>query len=203
MRDELIPVVDVLPLTPELVRTCNEAASVALSGDGTCSLENVAISCFASEACARGQSPLMDLAALVSSRHSFVALHEGNFVGCVSAHPCRLAHVVRLFPDLCFGPEDLLLSNLCVAHACRGQPFRAGRKLIETVLDVAPANLYLLVALGPCLEERSANLRRMYAHLGFREVVACERAVLMRYEAHPRPNRPTCGDTNATSTRYP
>ena len=79
----------VLPLTPALAATLRAQADRALNGDGSCSLEAMTTSCFASEKL-RGQP--LGAAARHDARaaHKFVAVDgAGDFVGCVTAAPSR------------------------------------------------------------------------------------------------------------------
>lgn len=189
--------VRVVPLSGELASRLRAQAAVAINGDGSCSLKTMTTSCFASETCASGLSPLQ-LDELLASPHAYVAvadvtpegapLREDAFVGCVSAAPAREARLKTLFPDLSDVPSGaLVLSNLCVAEAYRGHSL--GRKLVETVLALRAPRTYLLIArdgehhanpeVARAFASRVPRLRATYAKLRFHPVCECARAVLL------------------------
>ena len=196
--------VRVVRLTPELATRLKAQAAVALNGDGSCSLNAMTTSCFASENCAHGggrrQSSALQLDALLTQPHAFVAVSdlapdgttrhaEDAFVGCVSCGPARHSIAARLFPRTEFADTAHVLSNLCVASEYRKH--HVGRRLVDAVVGVGGAaqNTYLLVARGtdatPALAEafrdRVARLRATYAKLDFAHEDECDHALLLRH----------------------
>jgi GNAT superfamily N-acetyltransferase len=196
--------VRVVRLTPELAAALKAQAAVALNGDGSCSLQAMRTSCFASENCAHGggsqRHSAMQLDVLLSQPHAFVAvsdvapdgttrLAEDAFVGCVSCGPARHSYAARLFPQTAFSAHAHVLSNLCVASDYRGH--NVGRRLVDAVVGVGdvPQNTYLLVARGSeqtpelaeAFRDRVARLRATYAKLDFAHECECEHAHLFRH----------------------
>ena len=82
---------EIVHLTPELLITFQEDAKRALVGDGSCSVDNVAISCFASELCSCNRNPQsLELSSLMDFPIRLVAVRENVFVGCVVAEKGRV-----------------------------------------------------------------------------------------------------------------
>ena len=176
----------VAPLTAELAAQMRVEAALALEGDGSCSLEAMTTSCFASERCSMGQSGLQ-LDMLLTQPHAFVAVDAAatdargprRFVGCVSAAPVGASSLH--FPAHAFEPDALMLSNLCVADRYRG--LGVGRKLMQAIFDLKPPVVYLMIAahglahrdpqVARAFEARVARLRKTYARLAFHEVPRC------------------------------
>lgn len=189
-----------LPLTADLCRTLERSASEALNGKSrTCALEEMDISCFASEYCALGRPPSMQLSDLYGQRHAFAAvadvdtdgyrgLTDNRFVGCVSAAPPHDVLLVE-FPFLC--PKCLIISNLCVAEAYRR--LGAGRQLLQRILELQEENVYLLVirsadGLGTpmpgaaeALGRRVTRLLTTYKKVSFHPVASSKSMHLLRY----------------------
>jgi GNAT superfamily N-acetyltransferase len=186
--------VGVFPLTGPLAEILNLQGSVALCGDGSCSIENMDSSCFASERCARGLSADMQLRELLAAPHAFVACTDSDlddpyvavpeglrFLGCISAGPTTSLR--GLFPFI--EEHSLLLSNLCTSVACRKRGI--GRRLIAQVTAICE-NVYLLIAKpsGPnadvarAFERRVARLFETYGHLSFHKCGECDFAHLLK-----------------------
>ena len=197
-------------LTPTLLDHLRAQASVALNGDGTCSLENMEISCFASEFCSANTFPSMDLEHLRACLYAFVAVTDMvpqeyagfsdggvRFIGCVSANPpCKRA--TNLLPHM--NIDALVISNLCVAPAYR--TLGVGRRLIESILNLRAPDTFLMVARGPdesndasgdllnIFDQRVPRLVAMYEQRGFRQINADRHAVLLQYvNAHKKKTR--------------
>ena len=189
----------IVPLCDEISREIKINASKALNGDGTCSLTNMHSSCFASETCAHGLTPSMQLDSLQKDMYAFVAIcdiqpdgfrgltnNSYDFVGCVSASTPS-PHMKTLFPQL--NDECLVISNLCVAEAYRR--FGVGKMLIECVHNVQNnTNCYLLVAkniskhdlnLSVVFDKRVDRLMKTYSKLSFTPVYECEQAFLLQH----------------------
>lgn len=178
----------VCDLTPELASEIAHGASAALNGRDTlqpCSLKNMNESCFASEACNRGDTPRMQLSGMLSSPIKVVGvLRRGNkrdFVGCVCAAPASPFHL-SMFP---YVQGYMVLSNLCVdlAHRKHGM----GRTLVDEVRRQArPQVVHLFVAkpmrddVKECFRDRVARLRATYEKLDFELIDECPKALLFK-----------------------
>jgi GNAT superfamily N-acetyltransferase len=189
----------IVPLCDKISMEIKINASKALNGDGTCSLTNMHSSCFASETCAHGLTPSMQLDNLQKDMYAFVAVcdiqpdgfrgltnNSYDFVGCVSAsNPST--HMKTLFPQL--NDECLVISNLCVAEAYRR--FGVGKMLIERVNTFKKdKNCYLFVAkninkndpnLSVIFDKRVDRLMKTYSRLSFTPVCECEHAFLLQH----------------------
>ncbi len=192
----------IFELTDALVDKYERTAAKAFNGDGTCSLENMNRSCFASEFCAQGNTPAMQLRTLLHNRYSLVAvtdvLPDGSgalfnpsyfFVGCVSANPPSF-EARRLFPRL---PEDcIVISNLCVEDVYRG--IGVGKRLIQAVLTKYKNDqCYLIVMkkghvwnydIENVFENRVHRLLKTYAQLFFTPCCECHEGILLRYNVN-------------------
>lgn len=173
MLDE-IRQMKIVPLTCELCDKFAQQASNALIGDGTCSLENIQTSCFASELCAKHRPLTMRLRNMLFCKHTFVALNDDThtFVGCVTAD-LAASTLCTLFPGISHTSTSLLLSNLCVDKGLRRQG--AGRMLVDAVTALSP-DLFLLVQRAQPTHDTTffssqsrseAKLKSWYASLGF------------------------------------
>ena len=192
----------IVPLTAELASQLNGEAALALNGDGTCSLEAMRTSCFASELCGQGGSA-MQLDQLLGAPHKWVALSDRGpdgepldrqaFVGCVSAGSHH--HARSMFRLHEFEPDSLVLSNLCVHSKYRNRRelgdrnLHVGRKLVQKVLDLGAPKIYLMIARDPggdastVFASRVPMLQAVYSNLGFHECGECQRAFLLRHGA--------------------
>ena len=161
-----------------------------LHGDGSCSLQTMTTSCFASERCANGPGSLeTTIADVASGEIAFVALSdvepdsfravsepEGfRFVGCVSGSQ-GMPGAFRGNPSLKDCDECMVLYNLCVAEEYRKHG--VGQKLIQHMVDHTNMTLYLLVRrydgpdenLSRVFRDRTDQLRKFYTKHGFQEV---------------------------------
>ena len=107
---------------------------------------------------------------------AFVALDDADhFRGCVRADRAR-GTVGAHFPYARVGPDDLLLSSLCVDHTRRGGG--VGRQLVDAVVAAAgAADTQLFIA--KLSEAHVARLRGVYAAFGFEYCGETARYVLM------------------------
>ena len=186
----VVPRVRIVPLTTELARLHDTAASACLVGDRTCSLDNMRRSCFASELCAQSRPLHMSLRSFVGAPLALVALvreDDGgeSFGGCVCAGaPEGFRALFSQLDD----KRDVVLSNLCVSEARRG--LGIGRALLERTREWAMGRpLYLTVARAAsatdadvvtAFEERVARLIETYERCRFRQCASCAEALLLR-----------------------
>lgn len=156
-------------LTPQLAKMLEKEAAEALNGDGSCSIDNMEKSCFASETCSDSRFPDLSLEVMLAAQYAFVAMKGSMFLGCVTANTPR-AHMKQFLPQ-----NVLLLSNLCVAYKARGQ--KVGKRLVDTIKQVAKETaktLCLTVArsenavLRSVFQARESRLHNTYTHCGFR-----------------------------------
>lgn len=188
--------VRIVPLTRALATHYRGSSRSALSGDGSCSLENMRDSCFASEACNRRSTPCMTIEDLLSAKIAFVAVDGDHFVGCVSASDS--SSLCYDFPH-CRSTEGLLLSNLCVSKPYRR--YGVGKLLIAAVVAKASPSTYLLVArvrdheqagmpeervqeqvqMRKVFEERVQRLFATYRKLSFENIGTSDTAFLFQY----------------------
>ncbi|MAT10956.1 MAG: hypothetical protein CMM02_08105 [Rhodopirellula sp.] len=175
---------EIVHLTPELLITFQEDAKRALVGDGSCSLDNVAISCFASELCSCNRNPQsLELSSLMDFPIRLVAVRENVFVGCVAAGPLRDVPNSLLRRVGCKS-SDLFVVSLCVASDARNGGI--GRLLLDGVRRAAPSSdLYLTTrkmsdgsdtALDQFHRERLIRQHRFYTSEGFVEKVCPDQA---------------------------
>ena len=183
MRESDVPVYHIRTLTPELAASVRGEMLAALNGDGSCSLDNQRVSCFASESCARGARPPATTFEASPTTHAFAALDgAGHLLGCVRATPARGGMIQALFPPIALGERDLLLSSLCVAHAWRKKGI--GATLVRQVLSVdAAADVYLCIA--RLNDKHVDKLLKIYGDLGFSRCGVSERYILMCHPATP------------------
>lgn len=168
-------------LNPELLDRLQYEARRALNGDGSCSLENMQVSCFASERCANGDDRIMELRDIYqSSWMAYVALREGShFCGCVSVTQASSSPTLaKYFPlqKLVF-PDALLLSNLCASYSERG--IGLGSRLVYKIL-AHKKPVYLLVSkiglahsnedIVTAYSKRVPKLKDIYKSMGFKIV---------------------------------
>lgn len=167
-------------LTPELARQHSVACKRSWNGNHTCSIDNMQMSCFASEGCNQGSRSgysSFELSSLLGNQIKLLVTNESNaFVGCVSANPCvQESHLSFLFPHTRFDPESILLSNFCVAHTERGKG--TARAVVRRLLASYP-KLYAMVSLPVSndpevrrfMTSRAKGLEKVYGKMGF-EVV--------------------------------
>lgn len=183
----------VVPLTPELATLLHADAQRALRGDGTCTLDNMTVSCFAAEHCMQGNHAGEGiLRSLLHDGYSFVCIDDTHtppkFVGCAKASLCP-QYIAHKFP--CHQrPDGLVLFSLCVDERYRRQ--RVGARLIERVLEVGRRTrlpVFLLVArgcgaTGECMlafQARVLRLRETYTHLGWQEQCECDEYILFKH----------------------
>ena len=192
-----------------LAERMRKSADVSINGNGTCSLDTMRNSCFASEMCAAGSSRRMQLHDLLSAKHAFVydEGRDGDFVGCVSADCCN-EHVEDMFAPYEFERNALIISNLCVSNEKRKS--NIGTLLMERAMqENASGPCYVLVSLGfvePSVastirdsvrctfDKRVHGLLAFYKTLGFEPVAKCDRAYLMRHS----PTAPAPPNTSET-----
>ena len=187
----------VVPLTAELAEMLHEDSQQALGGDGSCTLRNMNVSCFAAEHCAKGgHGTSSTLRSLLGGGYAFVCIDDTysppRFVGCVQAKLCP-SYVAAMFPpDL--RPRGLVLFSLCVDDRYRRQ--HVGARLVQRVLDVgceAGLSVHLLVdkgrsATGECVaafHDRVPRLRETYARLGWAEECESDDYILFRQPRGP------------------
>lgn len=166
---------EIVFLSQERLAEFREEAKRALVGDGTCSLQNTSISCFASELCACKRNPQsLELSSLMDYPIRLIAVLDGHFVGCVAAGP------LRDVPDASLrraarNPSDMFVVSLCVASDARNGGI--GRLLLDGVRRAAPkADLFLTTrimsddndsTLRQFYRERLARQHRFYTSEGF------------------------------------
>lgn len=183
----------VYPLDYHLAVKFDREADRAWSGNHSCSLENMEMSCFASEGCNSRSScaetfHLRDLL----NNHTKVIYTDHNrqfFQGCASAHPCEdSSGLLMSFPNHAFKTGAFLVSNLCVSHQNRGHGI--AKEILSHVRRQC-GTVYVLVALPSksssaevysFMDTRSRNLISIYKNMGFVECDRCERSVLL---CHP------------------
>ena len=119
MKQRIMPV---LHLTSSLAQKYDEKSREAFIGDGTCSLQNMELSCFASESCNQNRRNLtFQLKNLMNEDLSLIYVHNDTFLGCLSAHRTDASSALQiLFPYLNPESGSVLVSNLCVSSASRG-----------------------------------------------------------------------------------
>ena len=120
-------IVEIIPLTPQIIdKEAQLGFERAFNGDGTCSAENIALSCFAGEACAECQSgknlavPRLSRIATFPIAYLARDLLTGSFLGCATGEEKTEA-----------GSRSIYVSNLCVAHESRG--LGVGRKILDRI----------------------------------------------------------------------
>lgn len=187
--------VNILVLTPEIARKYKDEARRCLVGDRTCSLQNMRKSCFAIELCdgkrSTGSVGDLDLSALLSYRHAFVAVgfDTNCFMGCISIDDAASSHVLtRGAAGPCELEEgDGFIGNLCVSDEHRAQ--HVGTRLVNHAC-LMYSRAWLSVRTehggddegGRMLGDRKRGLVGYYESLGFRERShsRCGKFVLMR-----------------------
>lgn len=180
-------------LTPDLARKHAAACKQSWNGNQTCSIDNMQMSCFASEGCNRGNrsgSNAFELRSLLSSQIKLVVTNEaGVFVGCVSANACtNESHLSFLFPQTRFDPGSVLLSNLCVNQSERG---KGVARTIVLHLRKSHPKLYALIALPvstdpdvrKVMTSRAEGLKTAYGKMGFAVVGHHANYLLLKHTA--------------------
>ena len=186
----------IVPLTLDLANALHGDADHALNGNGTCTRENMHVSCFAAERCANGCNGrnvyLHSL--LEGSYYAFVCIDDTDatlrFVGCVSASLCS-REIAELFSPS-KRPDGLMLFNLCVDNRYRRQG--VGARLMDCILQVGRKHrlpVFLLVTQGfetegACnlvFSERVPRLREMYTRNGWEEHSVCDKYILFRHSS--------------------
>lgn len=181
MREGQEGVVIVIPTSPsDIPPNVYEESSRILTGDGTCSKENMNVSCFASERCGKDGGDrihAMSLHDMKNSTYSVVSydMHRGNmFVGCATAEP--VAMCVAMYPMLDLNPQGHVIFNLCVNNEYRG--CRMGPRLIHRLRQaIGCGPTYVFVSrsgIDSCnlvtaevMETRIARLLHFYKSNGF------------------------------------
>lgn len=146
-------------------------------GDGTCSLSNLKVACFASERCNRANAFETGPRTMASmAKNTFVTLdtHTGDVIAFASMVPmsqCR-------FLNMSHTPSSgMFVSNLCVRESVRSNGH--GRRLLEHLCKRSPDSTFLAVrrvdedASGEVKEfmrTRSEKLLNMYKKLSFKVV---------------------------------
>ena len=172
MKQRIMPV---LHLTSSLAQKYDEKSREAFIGDGTCSLQNMELSCFASESCNQNRRNLtFQLKNLMNEDLSLIYVHNDTFLGCLSAHRTDASSALQiLFPYLNPESGSVLVSNLCVSSASRGEG--VCKKLMEEILRHFNT-IYVLVQremtrdlhVNKFMKNRSQNLLIVYEKLNFR-----------------------------------
>lgn len=144
-------------------------------GDGTCSLGNMEVACFASERCSRpnatGTGPRTMSGA---AKNTYVTLRGDDVVAFASMIP--MAH--SRFLNLTHPPrEGVLLSNLCVRAGDRSHGH--GRRMLEYLVARSSAPVYVAVRrpdpqapkeTQAFMQSRSEGLLRTYRKWSFETV---------------------------------
>lgn len=177
----------VLDLTPQLAKAHDARAVKAFVGDGTCSLENMETSCFASESCNRGSHRLsFSLDDLIRNDLKLVCVEGDTFHGCLSAQKAEDSTALKiLFPNLKIVPNSVLVSNLCVALVSRGKG--VCKSLLREIFR-KHSTVYVLVAreksynshINTFMQNRSQNLVKLYRRLHFEMIDATPEFYVMR-----------------------
>ena len=179
----------VLDLTFEVTRKCEKQMRQSFIGDGTCSLENMELSCFASEGCNHNTSLTFDMNDYLNQDVKLVAMQDEVFLGCLTASKLSMSFALKIhFPHLQPRCDSILVSNLCVSSHARG---RGVCKAMLHEVFRRHKTIYLLIARPLCINEvtrrlmteRSANLVKMYTHLGFHMVDENPHFYLMEQES--------------------
>ena len=155
------------------------SVSQMLVGDKTCSLDNMNVSCFASERCnssrafSTGDMNSIDMANGALDTYALVC--DAAVLAVATTH--RMSNCGFLGMRSSVHPDDVLLANLCVNQAKRSKGM--GRTMIEHILKRSPANVYVSVrlpdrdapdAVRSFMHERSQNLVSLYKHMQFTQV---------------------------------
>ena len=164
---------EVAKVPSNILQALQKSANSAISGDGSCSLPNRQISCFAAETCAAQQRALQfsDITHAGRTYIAYIAGMKPEFVGCVTFSEFVPDHV-----ETDANKRNVMMTNLCVAKNYRGN--HIGKRLIARA--PAPCTLYLEIATHPDLRERADRLRSMYAALGFEDVASSESKLVPR-----------------------
>ena len=181
----------VISLDDSLAAKFDRVGDRAWNGDHTCSLDNMEMSCFASEGCnvRNSAAETFRLRDLMRDHTKVVATDDtkSQFRGCASAHPCAESSGLLIsFPEYQFEKNSFLVSNLCVSHECRGCGVA---KEIMSFFRERFGTIYVLVALPSRkassqvfshMEKRSRGLLGIYHRMNFVECIRCERSILLR-----------------------
>lgn len=183
----------ILSLNDSLAAKFDRVGDRAWNGDHSCSLDNMEISCFASEGCnvRHSATETFRLRDLMRNHTKVVATDETReqFRGCASAHPCAdSSGLLICYPDFRFEEDAFLVSNLCVSHESRGHGVA---KEMMSFFRARCGTIYVLVALPSrsaspqvfsYMEKRSRNLVDIYRRMNFAECARCESNILLRQQ---------------------
>ena len=156
-----------------------QSVSQMLIGDKSCSLDNMNVSCFASELCnsshASGTGDMNPMDISNSSLDTYALVSDATVLAVAATR--RMSDCEFLGMRSSIDLDDVLLLNLCVNKTTRAKGM--GRTMIEHILKRSPGNVYVSVRLPDSnapktvqsfMQERSQNLVSLYKHMQFTHV---------------------------------